>query len=211
MCGTCANEQAFKNMFIRHAQRKRGGQDFSNEELNTSMLNKPPGSPQVGILSFHGGFHGRTLGSLSATRTKPIHKIDFPLFPHWPAVPFPRYQYPLEENIRENKEEDKKCLEIIEDTIEKQKNNDMPVAGVIVEPIQSEGGDHEASPAFFQELQRICKKHDVSLLIDEVQTGCGATGKMWCHEWFDLPNPPDIMCFSKKMQFGGYYHTTEMR
>lgn len=211
MCGTCANEQAFKHMFIKHARQKRGGKDFSDEELASSMLNKPPGCPNVAILSFEGGFHGRTSGSLSATRTKPIHKIDFPLFSYWPAVPFPQYKYPLEENIRENNEEDRKCLEIVEDTIEEQRKAGFPIAGVIIEPIQSEGGDHEASPKFFQELGKICKRQEVSFLIDEVQTGCGATGKMWCHEWFDLPSHPDMVCFSKKMQFGGYYHTVEMQ
>ncbi|KRT80000.1 hypothetical protein AMK59_6646, partial [Oryctes borbonicus] len=211
MCGTCANEQAFKHMFIRHARQKRGGKDFSDEELITSMLNKHPGCPNVAVLSFQGGFHGRTSGSLSATRTKPIHKLDFPLFSHWPAIPFPTYKYPLEENLIENKKEDAKCLEIFEDTIEQQRVAGHPVAGVIIEPIQSEGGDHEASPEFFQNLQATCKRLGVSLLIDEVQTGCGATGKMWCHEWFNLPSPPDIVCFSKKMQFGGYYHTVEMQ
>ncbi|KAI4462033.1 aminotransferase [Holotrichia oblita] len=211
MCGTCANEQAFKHIFISHAREKRAGSNFSEQELTSSMLNKPPGSPNVAILSFKGGFHGRTTGSLSATRTKPIHKIDFPLFSHWPAIPFPNYKYPLEENVRENKAEDQKCLEIFEDTIEQQKRAGYPVAGVIVEPIQSEGGDHEASPEFFQNLQALCKKLGVSFLVDEVQTGCGATGKMWCHEWFNLPSPPDIVTFSKKMQFGGYYHTVEMQ
>ncbi|XP_022910109.1 4-aminobutyrate aminotransferase, mitochondrial [Onthophagus taurus] len=212
MCGTCANEQAFKNIFIWHANQSRSGsKGFTEEELKTSMLNKPPGCPQVAILSFEGGFHGRTTGSLSATRTKPIHKLDFPLLSHWPAAKFPQYKYPLDEHKCENLAEDKKCLAQVEDIIEKQRKNGCPVAGVIIEPIQSEGGDNEASPEFFKELQKICKKNKIAFLIDEVQTGCGATGKMWCHEWFDLPLPPDIVCFSKKMQFGGYYHTEEMR
>ena len=80
-----------------------------------------------------------------------------------------------------------------------------------MEPIQSEGGDNEASPHFFQQLQNICKQKGVALLVDEVQTGCGITGKMCCHEWFDLKAPPDIVTFSKKMQFGGFYHTKEVR
>lgn len=86
-----------------------------------------------------------------------------------------------------------------------------PVAGIIIEPIQSEGGDHEASPEFFQNLQKITKKHGVALIIDEVQTGGGSTGKWWCHEYFNLPQSPDIVTFSKKMQFGGYYHAKEFR
>lgn len=88
---------------------------------------------------------------------------------------------------------------------------DYPVAGIIVEPIQSEGGDNEASPYFFQQLQKIAKKHGAGLLIDEVQTGGGATGKMWCHEHFNLESPPDIVTFSKKMLTGGFYHTLDQR
>jgi 4-aminobutyrate aminotransferase/(S)-3-amino-2-methylpropionate transaminase len=49
------------------------------------------------------------------------------------------------------------------------------------------------------------------LLIDEVQTGGGATGKMWCHEFFNLDGPPDIVTFSKKMLTGGFYHTRELK
>lgn len=80
----------------------------------------------------------------------------------------------------------------------------------MVEPIQSEGGDNEASPEFFQQLQRIGKKYGAGLLIDEVQTGGGATGKFWCHEHFNLETPPDVVTFSKKMQMGGYFHTLDV-
>lgn len=56
-----------------------------------------------------GAFHGRTLGSLSTTHSKYIHKIDIPAF-DWPIASFPAYKYPLNENIRENQQEDKRCL-----------------------------------------------------------------------------------------------------
>lgn len=85
------------------------------------------------------------------------------------------------------------------------------MAGIVVEPIQSEGGDNEASPEFFQSLQAIAKKYEAGFLIDEVQTGGGATGKMWCHQHFNLPSPPDVVTFSKKMLTGGYYHTLELK
>lgn len=211
MCGTCANEQAFKHMFLKYARQKRGGKDFTPEEIATCMRNKPPGAPELAILCFEGGFHGRTLGALSASVDKPIQKLDYPQFPYWPAVPFPRYKYPLEENSRENNQEDKKCLEIIQDTIEKQKKAGHPVAGVMAEPIQSDGGNYEASAEFFQKLQKICKDQSISFAFDEVQTCCGCSGKWWCYEWFDLPYPPDVITFGKKMQFGGYYYTVEMQ
>lgn len=56
-----------------------------------------------------GSFHGRTLGCLSTTHSKYIHKMDIPAF-DWPIASFPEYKYPLEENVRENKQEDKRCL-----------------------------------------------------------------------------------------------------
>lgn len=210
MCGSCSNENAFKNMFIAYKQRERGDKGFTKEELSSTMVNKPPGSPNLSILSFEGAFHGRTLGCLAATHSKAIHKLDVPSF-DWPIAKFPDYKYPLEENERENKEEDAKCLAQVEDLIVTYKKKGSPVAGIIIEPIQSEGGDNEASPEFFQKLQQIAKKHGAGLLIDEVQTGGGPTGKMWCHEHFNLPTPPDIVTFSKKMQLGGYFHTVEMQ
>lgn len=94
---------------------------------------------------------------------------------------------------------------------EKYEKKCIPVAGVIVEPIQSEGGDNEASPEFFQCLQKIVKKNGAALLMDEVQTGGGPTGKMWCHEYFNLETPPDIVTFSKKMLLGGYFHNLDMK
>lgn len=211
MCGSCSNENAFKNMFIAYQRKKRGDSTpFSEAEEQSCMINLPPGSPKLSIMSFHGAFHGRTLGALSTTHSKAIHKIDIPSF-DWPIARFPYYCYPLEENKRHNQEEDKKCLEEVEDLFEKYEKKGIPVAGVIVEPIQSEGGDNEASPEFFQGLQRIAKKHCAALLMDEVQTGGGPTGKMWCHEYFCLDSPPDIVTFSKKMQLGGYFHTAEMK
>lgn len=204
MCGSCSNENAFKSIFIWYQTRERGGREFTREEMESCMNNQKPGSPDLAILSFKDGFHGRTLGSLSTTHTKYIHKIDIPSF-KWPEAEFPRYKYPLEENERENKAEDEKCLAQVADLFEQQKKKGQPVAGVIVEPIQSEGGDNHASPEFFQQLQKITKQNGAALLIDEVQTGGGPTGKYWCHEHFKLETPPEIVTFSKKMQLGGFY------
>lgn len=128
----------------------------------------------------------------------------------WPYAHFPHYKYPLEEHKKENQAEDKKCLEEVQDLIEKWNRKGWPVAGVVVEPIQAEGGDRHASPEFFQGLQKITKKNGIALLFDEVQTGGGPTGKFWCHEHFNLPSPPDMVTFSKKMLIGGYYYTDEM-
>lgn len=66
------------------------------------MKNQAPGSPSLSILSFKKGFHGRMFGSLSATRSKPIAKLDIPAF-DWPAAISPMYKYPLEEHSDYNK------------------------------------------------------------------------------------------------------------
>jgi 4-aminobutyrate aminotransferase/(S)-3-amino-2-methylpropionate transaminase len=205
-CGSCANENAYKVMFIHYNTIRRRGVPPTQEELTECVMNKGPGCPDLSILSFKGGFHGRTLGVLSTTHSKPIHKIDVPAF-DWPVASFPRYRYPLEENIDYNHKQDVDCLKEVEELIDYyNKVKKREVAGIVVEPVQAEGGDRHASAYFFQNLQRIAKKNGISFLIDEVQTGLGATGKMWAHEHFDLDESPDLMTFSKKMQIGGYFY-----
>lgn len=157
MCGSCSNENAYKNMFIAYRKKQRGENvEFTEEEEKSCLLNRPPGAPRLSILSFHGAFHGRTLGALSTTHSKAIHKLDIPSF-DWPIANFPRYKYPLAENKRDNAAEDRSCLAEVEELFERYKKKDCPVAGIVVEPIQSEGGDHEGSPEFFQVRDEILR------------------------------------------------------
>nr|NVI72109.1 putative 4-aminobutyrate aminotransferase, mitochondrial-like protein [Cucujiformia] len=147
---SCSNENAYKALFIAYRTKQRGENvDFSELEKTSCMDNKPPGAPHLSLLSFYGAFHGRTVGTLATTHSKAIHKLDIPSL-DWPIAHFPMYKYPLEENERENKAEDQKCLAEVEDLIEKYNKKGVPVAGIVIEPIQSEGGDNEASPEFFQ-------------------------------------------------------------
>ncbi|KAA8909717.1 hypothetical protein TRICI_004366 [Trichomonascus ciferrii] len=186
-----------------HHQGKLRGHDkpFSKEELESTMRNQSPGSPDLAILSFDTSFHGRTFGALSCTRSKAIHKIDIPAF-NWPRAPFPQLKYPLEDNVEANKAEEARCLYEFENVL---KTWHTPIAAIIVEPIQAEGGDNHASAEFFRGVREITKRHDVLMIVDEVQTGVGATGKFWAHEHWDLPTPPDMVTFSKKAQTAGYY------
>lgn len=208
-CGSCANENAYKAIFIRYNTLMRNGKDLSAEDMSACVMNQGPGCPDLSILSFKGSFHGRTLGVLTTTHSKAIHKIDIPAF-DWPIANFPRYKYPLEDNVEYNKQQDDACLKEVQELIDLYNNEKKrPVAGIVVEPIQSEGGDHHGSPYFFQGLQRIAKKNNSMFLIDEVQTGLGATGKLWAHEHFNLPESPDLMTFAKKMQIGGYFYKKE--
>jgi len=210
MCGSCSNENAFKLMHFKYMEKLRGGRAFTQEEMESCMVNETPGTPNLSVLSFHGGFHGRTAASLACTHSKYIHKIDVPLS-QWQVSDFPRYKYPLDQFTRENAEEDERCLAMAEDIIVKSRTEEPVITGLIVEPIQAEGGDHHGSNRWFQGLQEICTRQDIVYLIDEVQTGGGPTGKLWCHEWFDLPESPDIVTFSKKMLTGGLYHKASLR
>lgn len=77
--------------------------------------------------------------------------------------------------------------------------------------VQAEGGDNAASPAFFRSLRALCKQYNVAFIVDEVQTGGGATGNFWAHESWQLDTPPDIVTFSKKLQAAGFFSTEEFR
>jgi 4-aminobutyrate aminotransferase/(S)-3-amino-2-methylpropionate transaminase len=201
--GSDANELAYKAAFMWRRQQERGGAevDFSAEDISSSMNNQSPGAPDLSIMSFKSGFHGRLFGSLSTTRSKPIHKLDIPAF-DWPQAPFPMLKYPLHEHVSENAAEEQRCLAETERLI---KTFPSPVAAVVIEPVQSEGGDNHASPTFFQGLRALTKKLNVLMIVDEVQTGVGATGKFWAHEHWNLDTPPDMVTFSKKAQTAGYY------
>jgi 4-aminobutyrate aminotransferase/(S)-3-amino-2-methylpropionate transaminase len=201
--GSDANELAYKAAFMWRRQQERGGADvaFSPEDMASSMNNAAPGAPALSILSFKSGFHGRLFGSLSTTRSKPIHKLDIPAF-DWPQAPFPMLKYPLSEHAAENAAEEQRCLDETEHLI---KTFHAPPAAVIVEPVQSEGGDNHASASFFRGLREITTRTNVLFIVDEVQTGVGATGKFWAHEHWGLTTPPDMVTFSKKAQTAGYY------
>jgi 4-aminobutyrate aminotransferase-like enzyme len=83
-------------------------------------------------------------------------------------------------------------------------------AGILVEPIQGEGGVRMARPEFFRRLRLMTLIYEVPLIFDEVQTGFGATGKLWAHEHFALPAPPDIVTWAKKAQNGVLFVSEEL-
>lgn len=201
--GSDANELAYKAAFMWRRRQERGGPDvdFTADEITSSMNNAAPGAPELSIMSFKSGFHGRLFGSLSTTRSKPIHKLDIPAF-DWPQAPFPMLKYPLEQHAEENAKEEARCLAAAEELMTTFKH---PVAAIVIEPVQSEGGDNHASPTFFRGLREITRKHNILMIVDEVQTGVGATGKFWAHDHWELSDPPDMVTFSKKAQTAGYY------
>jgi len=208
MCGACSVENAFKAAFIRYRALQRGNINPTEFELRTAMDNQVPGSTNFCILSFENAFHGRAFGALSATCSNPIHKVDLPAF-RWPKAPFPKLKYPLEDFVDDNRDEESRCLEKVFNKIVTSNKEGRNIAGMIVEPIQGEGGNNSASPYFFRSLQAICKEFNVAFIVDEIQTGVGVTGKFWAHEYWDLPEPPDMVTFAKKMLTGGFYFKKE--
>src|SRR5438094_6053566 len=84
------------------------------------------------------------------------------------------------------------------------------VAAVLVEPIQGEGGVRMASARFMRKLRLLTRIYDVPLIFDEVQTGWGMTGRLWAHELFDLPCPPDVVIWAKKAQNGVLFVSEEL-
>jgi len=151
------------------------------------------------ILHFKEAFHGRTGYTLSLTNTDPIKTKFFPKF-DWPRIDNPYLSFPLNEDVISNVEEkEKNAINQIKEAL---KNNPNDIAGLIIEPIQGEGGDNHFRGEFFKELKSLSIEHEFLLIYDEVQTGIGITGKMWAHEHFE-DSLPDIISFGKKTQVCG--------
>ncbi len=151
------------------------------------------------IIHFKQAFHGRSGYTLSMTNTKDPRKyMYFPKF-DWPRINNPKLHFPLTEaSVNETIEHEKEAIRQIEAAIS---NNPDDIAAIILEPIQAEGGDNHFRKEFFQALRNICDQHDILLILDEVQTGLGMTGKMWAYQHFGII--PDLIAFGKKTQVCG--------
>lgn len=200
-------EAALKAAFIVHAERRRERAGAPRNPLELSAAEQAAfldnGGTDAVVVSFAGAFHGRGLGPLSATHSKVIHKADLPAFP-WPTAPFPASRFPLAQHAEENARAEASALAELETILAAHEGR---VAAILIEPIQSEGGDRHASPVFFRRVQELAKEAGAAFVLDEVQTGVGMSGTLWAHEQLDLPQPPDMVCFGKKMQMGGFFAT----
>jgi 4-aminobutyrate aminotransferase len=137
--------------------------------------------PLVGV-SCLGAFHGRTLGALTFTFSKPVQKKNYPELDH--------------ERIKFCTNNEDQEIENIERRLRENKN----IAFLIVESIQGEGGYNIASKRFLKMLRGVATNNDIPLIIDEIQTGMGRTGKWWAFEHFGVE--PDIMAAAKSLQVG---------
>jgi 4-aminobutyrate aminotransferase len=146
------------------------------------------------VIAFFGAFHGRTMGALSLTGSKPQQKRRFgPLVPGVTHI-----QYP--DVYRKGEQDALACARFIEEKLFKTTLPAEEVAAIFVEPVQGEGGYVPAPPAFMQELRRICDKHGILLVADEVQSGMGRTGKWWAIQHTGVE--PDIVCSAKGIASG---------
>jgi 4-aminobutyrate aminotransferase len=153
------------------------------------------------IIAFFGAFHGRTMGALSLTASKPQQRRRFA--PLVPGVTHVRYPYAYRGCSGGPQAEDAfalGCARYIEEKLFKTTLAPEEVAAIFVEPIQGEGGYVVAPTIFMQELRRICDKYGILLVADEVQSGAGRTGKWWAIEHTGVQ--PDIVCMAKGIASG---------
>ena len=153
------------------------------------------------VIAFLGAFHGRTMGALSLTASKPQQKRRFsPLVPGVTHVRYPDVYRGCVDGPQEAEKFALGCARYIEDKLFKTILAPEEVAAIFVEPIQGEGGYVVAPTVFMQELRRICDKHGILLVLDEVQSGVGRTGKWWAVEHTGVQ--PDIVCMAKGIASG---------
>jgi 4-aminobutyrate aminotransferase len=153
------------------------------------------------FIAFYGAFHGRTMGALSFTASKPVQREGFsPFMPEVTHVPFSN---PFRCPHHREEEDCRKhciCVDYIEETVLGKKVSPSTVAAVIVEPVQGEGGYIFPQDNFLPRLRELCDKHSILLIADEIQTGIGRTGK-----WFGIEHwgvEPDIVCSAKGLASG---------
>ena len=154
-----------------------------------------------GIIAFYGAFHGRTMGALSLTASKPQQKRRFA--PFVPGVTHVRYPYAYRGCSGGPQAEEQfalGCARFIEEKLFKTVLPPEEVAAIFVEPIQGEGGYVVAPTVFMRELREICNRHGILLVADEVQSGAGRTGKWTAIEHTGVE--PDIVCMAKGIASG---------
>ena len=160
------------------------------------------------IIHFQESFHGRTGYTLSLTDSPDSRKTDyFPKF-EWPRIINPKLEFPAtDEIIQIVKEKEAKAVEQIQRAMKEYPDE---IAGLIIEPIQGEGGDNHFRESFFRQLRELANEHEFLLIYDEVQSGVGITGKMWAHQHYGDDCKPDIISFGKKTQVCGIFASNRL-
>jgi L-lysine 6-transaminase len=156
-------------------------------------------SPELGtrVLHLRHAFHGRSGYTLSLTNTDPVKTDRYPKF-DWPRISSPAVRFPLEAHRAEVEAAEELALAEAKAAFEAYPHD---IACFVAEPIQCEGGDRHLRSEFLLAVQDLCHQYDALFVIDEVQTGAGATGTPWCYQQLGLA--PDLVAFGKKVQLGG--------
>jgi 4-aminobutyrate aminotransferase len=151
------------------------------------------------LIAFFGAFHGRSMGSLSLTASKAIQRRGFgPLLPGVYHAPYPDvYRPPLGTTAESCS---RACVDFIEHQLFANLVSPDEVAAIVVEPIQGEGGYVVAPDEFLQRLRELTTKHGILLVVDEVQSGMGRSGKMFAIEFTGVE--PDVMAIAKGIASG---------
>ncbi len=151
------------------------------------------------VIHFREAFHGRGGYTLSLTNTADPRKyMYFPKF-RWPRILNPKLKFPVtEQRLAETIATENKAIAQIKHALHRRRDD---IAALIIEPIQGEGGDNHFRPEFFAQLRHLADENEFLFIVDEVQTGLGATGKMWGVEHMGVK--PDIIAFGKKTQVCG--------
>ena len=151
------------------------------------------------LIAFHGAFHGRTMGALSLTASRSVQRKGFgTLLSGVFHMPYPD-TYRGTYGVRpESASQD--CLSYLVNELFRRRVDPDEVAAIFIEPIQGEGGYLPAPVEFLQGLEKICRKHGILLVADEVQSGMGRTGKWWAVD--EAGVEPDIICVAKGIASG---------
>ncbi len=145
-------------------------------------------------IAFLGAFHGRTYGAMSLSGSKVIHRRGFsPLVPDVHHVPFPR-------SCADGCPAGCRLVKEIEETLFKRIAPPDEVAAVFIEAVQGEGGYHPLPPGCLSALRQMCDRHGILLVLDEVQSGMGRTGRLFAVEHYGVE--PDIICLAKGIASG---------
>mgnify|MGYP000031071860 CR=1 FL=1 len=194
--------------YLPHAFFIAGGSLAVENALKTAMDWKVQKNFQKGYVKEHGfkvlhfekAFHGRSGYTLSLTNTLPEKTKWFAQF-DWPRVSTPVIKFPYSDAGYEDlKKREALSIAQIKRAFKDHKDD---ICAIIIEPIQSEGGDNHVRKEFLEQLRLLADENECFLIYDEVQTGVGLSGKFWCHEHFGEYARPDILAFGKKMQVCG--------
>ena len=172
-------------------------------KFNLKRLEKGLPAGNRRFLYFNKAFHGRTVFALGVTETiDPVATKDFHGLTMGGNImlPFPAYNSDWADEVNEKNAD--LVLHQVESALTLMRDE---IVGIIVEPLQGAGGQRVATKEFWQGLSRLAHEHGVYLGFDEVQTGLGATGKMWAIDHFDLPYPPQAIATGKKFGCGIVY------